>query len=135
MCTYVFIEYERPTLRDLYKFVVPKCAHKWRYLGALLHFDQTELGIIFSNFRNDSEECCRNLLSRWLEKTTGASWNQIFSAIDDVLQPKPPEIAHQGMNQSNRNTTQDVVTFVTRSAKTGTNSVPNISSKSNSYSS
>ena len=94
---FILIEHKRPTLRDLYKYVVPKCAHKWRYLGALLNFDQARLDIIFSNFRNDSEECCRSLLSRWLEKTTDASWSQLFSAIDDVVLPKLTEATYQGM--------------------------------------
>ena len=88
--------------------MVPKFAHKWRYLGALLHFDQPELDIIFSDFRNDSEECCRRLFSRWLEKTVDASWHQLLLAIDDVLQPKLLEISCQGMNQINCNTTQNV---------------------------
>ena len=99
-CSYVFIEHRRPTLRDLYKYVVPKCAHKWRYLGALLNFDQAQLDIIFSNFRNDSEECCRSLLSRWLEKTTDASWNQLFLAIDDVVPLKLTKVTYPGMIKS-----------------------------------
>lgn len=77
--------------------MVPEYAHKWRYLGALLHFDQAELDIIFTDFRNDSEECCRNLLSRWLQKNRDASWDQLLSAIDDLFQPPLPEIVHQGM--------------------------------------
>ena len=88
------IGHKRPTLCDVYKFVVPECAHNWRYLGTLLHFKQAELGIIFSNFRNDAEECCRSLLSRWLEKNPDASWDQLFSAVDDL-----PELAYQGINQ------------------------------------
>ena len=70
----VLIGNKRPTLHDVYNYVVPKCAHKWKFLGVLLHFDQDELDIIFSNFHNDSEECCRSLLSRWLEKNSVASW-------------------------------------------------------------
>ena len=95
----IFIGNKRPTLRDLYKYVVPKYAHKWRYLGVLLHFDQAELDIIFSYFRNDSEECCRSLLSRWLERNRFVSWDELFSAIDDLSQPQHPKVAYQGMNQ------------------------------------
>ena len=95
----VSIGYKRPTLGDVYKHVVPEYAHKWKYLGALLHFDQAELEIIFSNFRNDSEECCRSLLSRWLQKNPDASWDQMFLAIDDLSQLLLSEITYQGMNQ------------------------------------
>ena len=90
---YISIEYRRPELRDVYKYVVPEYAHKWRYLGALLHFKQAELDIIFSNFRNDAEECCRNLLSRWLEKSSNATWHQLFLAIDDL-----PLLSKQGVS-------------------------------------
>ena len=75
--------------------MVPEYAHKWRHLGLLLHFKQAELEIIFSNFRNDSEECCRSLLSRWLEKYPVVSWDQLLSAIDEL--PSPSEIGYQGM--------------------------------------
>ena len=90
---------KRPTLRDVYKYVVPEYAHNWRYLGALLHFTHAEMEIIFSDFRNDSQECCRNLLSRWLEKNPDASWNQLFLAFDNLPQPSLPEIVHQGLDQ------------------------------------
>ena len=105
---HIYVEYRRPTLRDVYKHVVPEYAHKWKCLGALLHFKQAELDIIFNNFRNDAEECCRSLLSRWLEKSPDASWDQLLSAIDDIpqpppLPPSPPEILHQGMIIRNMN--------------------------------
>ena len=87
---------KRPTLHDVYKYLVPKCAHKWRFLGTLLNFDQD---IIFSNLHNDSEECCRNLLSRWLEKNSVASWNQLLSAIDDLPEYPLLKTTSHGMNQ------------------------------------
>ena len=83
----------------MYKYVVPEYAHNWRYLGASLHFDYAEMEIIFSDFRNDAKECCRSLLSRWLEKKPDASWDQLFLAIDDLPQPPLHQIAYQGMNQ------------------------------------
>ena len=69
--------------------MVPKYAHEWRFLGTLLKFDQAHLDIIYSDYRNDSKECCRKLLSTWLEKFPDALWDQLLSAIDDV--------AYQGM--------------------------------------
>ena len=82
----MIIESRRPTLRDVYRYVVPHHAHKWRQLGAQLCFNQAELDIIFSNFRNDSEECCRNLMSRWLNKYSDATWDQLLTAIDNLPQ-------------------------------------------------
>ena len=49
---------------------------------------------------NDAEECSRSLLSRWLEKNPDASWDQLFSAIDDLPKSPLPEIAHPGINQT-----------------------------------
>ena len=98
----ILIEYKRPTLRDVYKYVVPKYAHEWRFLGGLLHFEQAELDIIFSDFRNDSKECFRRLLSIWLDKNSDASWNQLISAIDEIHQSSLiylPKITNQGMKQ------------------------------------
>ena len=76
----------RPTLREVYRYVVPQHAHKWKQLGAQLCFNQAELDIIFSNFHNDSEECCRNLMSRWLNKNSEATWYQLLTAIDNLPQ-------------------------------------------------
>ena len=77
---------------------MPEYAHRWRYLGALLHFKQAELDIIFSNSRNDTEECCRSLLSRWLGKCENASWDHLLRAIDGLPPSVHSEIACQGMN-------------------------------------
>ena len=68
----------------MYRYVVPEYAHEWKYLGILLKFEKAELDIIFSDYRNDSKECCRNLLSQWLEKHHDASWDQLFLAINDI---------------------------------------------------
>ena len=90
---YISIEYKRPELRDVYKYVVPEYAHEWRDLGVLLNFKQPELEIIFRDFRNDSRECCKRLLCRWLQKSSNATWHQLFLAIDDL-----PPLSKQGVS-------------------------------------
>ena len=82
-CSYS-TETEKPTLRDVCRHVVPNYAHKWRNLGAQLQFDQAELDIVFSNHHNDSEGCCRDLMSRWLQRFPTATWDQLLTAIDDL---------------------------------------------------
>ena len=82
----------------MYRYVVPQYAHKWRYLGALLHFEQHELETIYSNFRNDAKECCRSLLSRWLEKYHDASWDQLLSAIDNLFPLSETVHVYRGVN-------------------------------------
>ena len=68
----------------MYKHVVLRYAHKWRFLGTLLKVDEAELDIIHCNCPNDSKECCRRLLSTWLETFPDALWDQLLSAIDDL---------------------------------------------------
>ena len=92
----MFTEYKRPKHRDVYRYVVPKYAHKWIYLGTQLHFEQAELDIIFSNFPNDSERRCRDLLSRWLQKNADATWADLFSAIDSI--PSLTGTTYEGVN-------------------------------------
>ena len=68
----------------MYKHVVRRYAHKWRFLGTLLKVDEAELDIIHYDCPKDSKECCRRLLSTWLEKFPNALWDHLLSAIDDV---------------------------------------------------
>ena len=75
---------EKPTTRDVCRHVVPSYAHKWRFLGVELQFDQAELDIIFSNHHNDSVSCCRDLMSGWLQKFPSATWDQLLTAIDNL---------------------------------------------------
>ena len=80
----MYIEYKKPTLRDLCKYVIPKYAHEWQHFGVLLHFEQAELDIMQDNCHHNSKKCCRSLLSTWLEKYPDALWDQLFSAIGDL---------------------------------------------------
>ena len=54
------------------------------------------IGYKRSTLCNDTEG---SNLSKWLEKYLDTSWDQLFSATDNLPQPPLPEIAHQGMNQ------------------------------------
>jgi len=88
--------FKRPELRDVYRYVIQKYAHKWRYLGAELHFDQAELEIIFSNSPNSVEECCRVLVTRWLDRDSNASWDHLLTAIDNLHhQSTVPELTSE----------------------------------------
>ena len=91
---YTSIGHKRPQNRDVYKYVVPDYAYKWRYLGAQLGFKQPILNSIFEDFRNDSNRCCKELLDQWLEKNANASWAQLLLAIDNL--PTFPEFFYPG---------------------------------------
>ena len=74
---------DRPSLKDLYDHVVREVAHKWKDLGVqLLRNDQQkELDIIEKDHPRDAVECCKCVLNKWLDTTTGATWNQLISAL------------------------------------------------------
>ena len=86
--------HKRPQNRDVYKYVVPDYAYKWRYLGAQLGFKQPILNSIFEDFRNDSNRCCKELLDQWLEKNANASWDKLLLAIDNL--PTFPKFFYPG---------------------------------------
>ena len=74
---------ERPSLKLLYKHVVPGAATKWRELGVELLDTDSEivLSTIETNYPKDVEECCKLMLDKWLKTSVDASWNQLVQAL------------------------------------------------------
>ena len=74
---------DRPSLKDLYDHVVNNFAAIWKDLGVqLLPPDQEKmLDIIAANHPNDVVSCCKCVFKEWLEKTSGATWNQLIQAL------------------------------------------------------
>lgn len=66
------------------RYVIPEYAHRWKDLGELLDLDQSELDIVLKDTPSDSKTCCRNMLSKWLQKNSDASWDKLFLAIDKI---------------------------------------------------
>ena len=59
-------------------------AHIWEELGYQLKFHESEIKVIHKNHPNDAEECCKDLLHRWLRKQANATWDQLLLAIDNL---------------------------------------------------
>ena len=75
---------ERPQLHELHKKIVPVCAAKWEDLGKGIGLSPHELDIISENHSyhpRRSEECCKAVLKKWIEKDLDASWNKIETVI------------------------------------------------------
>jgi len=76
---------EKPNSKDLNDHVVPWWAPKWRKLGAELEIGDHLMDIIEHNHRNDCETCCSKMLSEWLNCTHSATWEDLVTAVDNLL--------------------------------------------------
>ena len=77
----------KPQIRDLYSDIVPVWNTKWRELGVAIGIPSHELETISINHAyhpRRCEECCRVVLSRWLEIDTTASRKKIDEAINSI---------------------------------------------------
>ena len=76
----------RPQLAELNRSIVPVWAAKWRELGEAIGLSSNELEIISADHSyhpSRSEECCKVVLRKWLEKDSTASWNKL-KAIESL---------------------------------------------------
>ena len=74
---------ERPKLKDLYKHVTPCYAAQWEDIGVYLDIELGHLKTIKVDHPGDTSGCCKNLWKKWLELDPNATWEKLFTAIDD----------------------------------------------------
>ena len=89
---------DKPTLRELiclkytnergeeHKIhIINTVAVRWRTLGPLLNFELSDLDNIRRN-NTDVEDCCQELLSRWLRGAVGGpvTWERLLEAMEDA---------------------------------------------------
>ena len=70
-----------PKLKDLYNLISPKYAAHWKVIGTLLGIEKGILDGIERNFPNKVEWCCNELLEKWLERDTTATWKKLSEVI------------------------------------------------------
>ena len=70
-------------MKDLYKHVTPCYAAQWEDIGVYLDIEQGPLNTIRANHPGDVESCCRDLWKKWLQLDPDATWDKLFTAIDD----------------------------------------------------
>ena len=78
-------ETDRPTLKDLYKHATPHYAAYWEDIGIYLDIEPGCLKIIQKDNPGDASGCCKDLWKKWLEVDLNATWEKLFTAIDDVV--------------------------------------------------
>ena len=55
---------------------------KWYYIGLCLGVSKTDLDIIESNYRQDTDSCFRKMLTLWLKQVSG-TWQMLIDALHD----------------------------------------------------
>jgi len=67
--------------------VIPSYAKHWKQIGTELQLDRPALDNIEANYAthpNKVEQCCRKVISQWLDVNIAATWMKLFNAIDAV---------------------------------------------------
>ena len=77
----------KPTIKSLIKYR-GKLALHWRDLGIQLlqEKDINRLNIIKENHPTDIERCCDEMIKRWLDVDTEASWDKLIHALKQIEQ-------------------------------------------------
>ena len=65
-----------PLLKDLYQYITPQYAADWKVIGTLLGIPNGELKAIQAGNPVDIKWCCNQMLEKWLEIDTLASWGK-----------------------------------------------------------
>ena len=71
-------------MKNLIDIVVPRIAAKWNTVAHFMDFELPEIKIIREKCREDPEECCTELLERWLQRKSDRSWEQLLAVFKQV---------------------------------------------------
>ena len=71
-----------PLLKDLYQHITPQYAVDWKVIGTLLGLPSGELTAIEAGYPINVKWCCNQMLEKWLEVDTTASWGKLFNVIE-----------------------------------------------------
>ena len=76
-------------MRDLNIYIAWKFANNWEDIGLELGFNLNSLNIIARDNNQQSVDCLRRTLDKWLElKTVDATWKTLEVAITNVSRAK-----------------------------------------------
>ena len=70
-----------PPLNDLYQHITTDYATEWKTIGILLGLPSKDLGVIEAAYSADVKWCCNQMLKKWLEIDTTASWEKLLTVI------------------------------------------------------
>ena len=73
-----------PLLKELYQYITPQYATHWKVIGTQLGLSTGALDIIENDNMYKAVQCCNNMLKKWLEVDTTASWQKLFKVIESL---------------------------------------------------
>ena len=73
-----------PLLKDLYQYITPQYAADWKVIGTLLGLSSGELKAIEAGYPTNVQWCCNQMLKKWLEVDTTASWGKLLNVIESL---------------------------------------------------
>ena len=71
-----------PLLKDLYEHITPQYGADWKVIGTLLGLPNGELKAIEAGYPTNVKWCCDQMLEKWLEMDTTATWSKLFTVIE-----------------------------------------------------
>ena len=71
-----------PLLEDLHQHFTPQYAADWKVIGTELGLPSLELKAIEAGWPTNVKWCCNQVLEKWLEMDTAASWRKLFTVIE-----------------------------------------------------
>jgi len=71
-------------MRDLNRYVTKKYAADWKDIGLELGLQLDTLKIIKRNNPQQAEDCCEEVLDKWLKLTPNATWKTLEVALTNV---------------------------------------------------
>ena len=76
-----FIVNSTPSLKDLHQHITTDYAAKWKIIGRQLGLAIKDLVVIESGYSASVKCCCNQMLKKWLEVDTTASWAKMLAVI------------------------------------------------------
>ena len=83
---YVCIESAKPTMAEICRHVRDEAACRWYDLGLHLVVPVHQLDIIYMNHSHNTQFCCTQMFSYWLQTDTEASWRKLIIALKNMAQ-------------------------------------------------
>lgn len=78
---FILVNMSPPPLVDLCERITPRYATDWKVIGTLLGIPNEDLKAIEMGYPTNPRWCCNQMLVKWLEIDSTASWNKLFKAI------------------------------------------------------
>ena len=85
-CLCWFIIITEPEMWKINQIVIPLIGDSWEVVAHSLEYRIEQVEIIKSNYRGNSEECCRGLFVDWLTKSNGVcpkTWKTLLNTLKE----------------------------------------------------